>query len=230
MPGSVREHCFFDGKTAAAVATNEEGRPAQLARYRYIRFHQMPAVRFSIPGFQQLIPSSQRHIARNVLATMDTIYVESDTGGYVSFCGRDESPGLISLGDCSSNIDEQLQSLQQSCKWTPALVEDPKQRRTSHPARVRYLVSIELNQYRLVEEQCKGCNSRHWFWFNAPHAVALTALERWRQWVEREPFTSDGVLKRGWQERADKERQHLLGDGQTADFSLTQWLDEFVSG
>lgn len=58
----------------------------------------------------------------------------------------------------------------------------------------------------------------------------MTALERWRQWIEREPFTSDGVLKKSWQKTVDKERGLLIGDDQTADFSLAQWLDEFVCG
>lgn len=80
VPTSVHGDSFLDGKAAAAAITGiEERRRAELDCYRYIRIHQWPAGSFNISGFQRLVPRSQRHIARNILATMDAIYVESDT-------------------------------------------------------------------------------------------------------------------------------------------------------
>ena len=218
---------FVDGHSAAILNGMDNWEGVDLKSYKYVRVQSWPAVSFDVSGFRRLFPRNQKEVAADILNTMNAVYDNSDTRGTVLFSKRCINPNLILLSDTSLSVNQHFHTVKHTCRWTPRLVDDPEQRPSAYPRRILYLISMELYRYRLVEEKCKGCGDQHWFWFDASDPIALTALRRWRKWIELEPFDSEGVLKEVWRRKVDRQRRYL--STLDADFSLAQWIDDFVN-
>jgi hypothetical protein len=103
--------------------------------------------------------------------------------------------------------------------------------------KVGELVHTELLNFRRLFDckkcrNAKGTETEHQEWFAVDEEVALRTVQRWRRFIELEPYDENGILKDQWSrmmrpknmKHPDAEEQ--WNDSQSRDICWTKWLDE----
>jgi hypothetical protein len=148
-------------------------------------------------------------------------------------------PPLLKIG-MTKDVSKRMESLKATCGLSDlARVPDCQDRPVEFYWKVEELVHCELQNFRRVFK-CRTCKNRkgteteHQEWFAVDEEVALRAVQRWRRFIEMEPYDENGILKSNWSsmlkprnmEHPDAEEQ--WHDSQSRDKRWTKWLDEVV--
>ena len=184
---------------AAVVDENQRQEEAELRYFKFI--HVMRSI-LSNPtalvscGFVPYFPTRQPNVDEQLLAAMSKPLPEIQRPqGYLLILQREGTFGQCKIDSTVGYIKARLKLWSQRCKYRPRLVPDPQLRLTSNCRRVEQLIFIELSSYRRIEVRCKGCQCSHRQWFELSPTKALATIERWRQWMDSEPYDAAGRLK-----------------------------------
>jgi hypothetical protein len=80
---------------------------------------------------------------------------------------------------CKYNIGELLQQV------------SGERQVVEHAYRVEKLVHTELKEFRLKEEECKGCGEQHNEWFNISAEHAAKVIKKYSDWTATSPYQFD---------------------------------------
>lgn len=111
--------------------------------------------------------------------------------GSVYVFARPETPSMIKIGTTSGDVLRRLQQHSVKCHYHPNLIS---QHFVNHRLRAEKLIHCSLMEHRRQELTCndgKGCNSRHFEWFEIDSKQALSTVERWTRWINLKPYVSD---------------------------------------
>ena len=150
-------------------------------------------------------------------------------------------PPLLKIG-MVKDVSKRMESLREKCGlFDLARVADCQDRPVNFYWKVEELVHAELQNFRRAFKckKCrnvKGTETEHREWFAVDEEVALRTVQRWRRFIELEPYDDNGILKARWSkmiqpknmEHPDKREQ--WDDSQSRDRRWTRWLDEVVQG
>jgi hypothetical protein len=144
---------------------------------------------------------------------------------------------LLKIG-MSKDVSKRMEDLRGKCGlFDLARVADCEDRPMEFYWKVEELVHTELLNFRRLFncKKCrnaKGTETEHQEWFAVDEEVALMTVQRWRRFIELEPYDENGILKGHWSrmiqpknmEHPDAEEQ--WNDSQSRDRRWTKWLDE----
>ncbi|KAI9790825.1 MAG: hypothetical protein M1816_004784 [Peltula sp. TS41687] len=138
---------------------------------------------------------TQGDLAKGIMTIlMKPLRGRATKSGYIYLYTGDDLPGLVKIGVTTREIHIRLKE-HKRCGFTPVLVNDPKQRTIQNVFRLEMLVQKELAMYRKCR-YCERCKADHQEWFEIDSQMALECIERWRKWIEQEPYDDDsGELK-----------------------------------
>ncbi|KAH8821324.1 T5orf172 domain-containing protein [Xylogone sp. PMI_703] len=152
---------------------------------------------------------------------------------------RQNFPGknpLVKIG-MAKDVDARIKSLKSKCGITDLKLVDDKNHRAVHVYwKVEQLVHIELRNFRRVLK-CKNCGAKsgnkteHQEWFEISEELALKTVERWRRFVELNPYDENGALRDFWSSRLKSRDMKLLrsqDDTEEWNERWTRWLDEAI--
>lgn len=144
---------------------------------------------------------------------------------------------LLKIG-MAKDVSKRMEDLRGKCGlFDLARVADCEDRPMKFYWKVEELVHTELLNFRRLFncKKCrnaKGTETEHQEWFAVDEEVALRTVQRWRRFIELEPYDENGILKDHWSrmiqpknmEHPDAEEQ--WNDSQSRDIRWTKWLDE----
>ena len=111
---------------------------------------------------------------------------------------------LLKIG-MSINTVGRMKSLTDKCGlFDLAQVDDPEDRHLPLYWKVEKLVHAELSNYqRILNCNCgpNGDLIRHREWFAVEKHVAQRTVERWRKFIEQNPYDENGLLKAFWSDK-----------------------------
>jgi hypothetical protein len=146
-------------------------------------------------------------------------------------------PPLLKIG-MAKDVSKRMEDLRGKCGlFDLARVADCEDRPMKFYWKVEELVHTELLNFRRLFncKKCrnaKGTETEHQEWFAVDEEVALRTVQRWRRFIELEPYDENGILKDHWSrmvqpknmEHPDAEEQ--WNDSRSRDRRWTKWLDE----
>jgi hypothetical protein len=109
-------------------------------------------------------------------------------------------PPLLKIG-ISTNVSSRMNSLKKECGlFDLTRVEDLEDRPFMLHWKIEELVHTELSNFNRILKctRCKGKKGRetqHHEWFAVTEEVALRTVQRWRKFIEQEPYDENGVIK-----------------------------------
>jgi hypothetical protein len=144
---------------------------------------------------------------------------------------------LLKIG-MAKDVSKRMEDLRGKCGlFDLARVADCEDRPMKFYWKVEELVHTELLNFRRLFncKKCmnaKGTETEHQEWFAVDEEIALRTVQRWRRFIELEPYDENGILKDHWSrmirpknmEHPDAEEQ--WNDSQSRDIRWTKWLDE----
>ena len=157
------------------------------------------------------------------------------------FATRGETP-CVKIG-ISSNVNKRMKQLQDICGLKDLeRVKDPLDMPHHHAKRVEQLCHAELSNFNQIlkcdSPRCKnkeGRSSEHKEWFAVPEDVALKTVQRWRNFIQQEPYDENGIIHTDWSAKLrpgkfstppDTERDD---DHEARDRRWTAWLESGIA-
>jgi hypothetical protein len=147
-------------------------------------------------------------------------------------------PPLLKIG-MAKDVSKRMEILRGKCGLLDlSRVADCEDRPMQFYWKVEELVHTELQNFqRLFKCKCRNAKStetEHQEWFAVEEEVAPRTVQRWRRFIELEPYDENGILKGYWSnmirpkkmEHPDAEEQ--WNDSRSRDRRWTKWLDEGV--
>lgn len=151
---------------------------------------------------------------------------------YFKMC-RPGKPALLKIGK-STNIKDRLEELKKNCGiFDISRVSDGETRSIAWYSRIEKLVHCELQNYRRIF-RCLKCGKEHREWFEVSEEVALLSVQRWRKFMEQEPYDKNGVLKDHWSNMivlgnmSHPEREEQWNDYQSRNERWGEWLERGI--
>ncbi|MCJ1448680.1 MAG: hypothetical protein MMC23_009197 [Stictis urceolatum] len=184
------------------------------------------------PAFFPLrtIPSNAAAILDKIIELMGKPLLPSDAPGYVYSFSRASSPRLLKIGRTTGTVSVRVGKQGQKCRYLGdiSVIEDTGQRKTDWQHRLESLVHMELAHLRRKETSCnygKGCRKVHREWFETDKDQVLETVERWRKWLEFEPYDAGSkVLREYWASRLGSLRSiHTLTSNWND--TMERWLE-----
>lgn len=146
-------------------------------------------------------------------------------------------PPMLKIG-MAKDVSKRMEYLKGKCGlFDLTRVADCQDRPMEFYWKVEELVHTELQNFRRLFN-CKKCRNakgnetEHQEWFAVEEEVALRSVQRWRRFIELEPYDENGILKDHWSrmiqpknmEHPDAEEQ--WNDSRSRDIRWTKWLDK----
>ena len=143
---------------------------------------------------------------------------------------------LLKIG-YSRDIPERMKSLRDKCSlFDLTRVHDFQDRSIRSYWKVEKLVDTELSNFqRTLKCNNSKCKTEHREWFAVSEEVALRTVQRWRKFIEHEPYDENGILKDHWSKMIGINRMnHPNGEEQwshseTRDDRWTRWLQRGIN-
>ncbi|RDL36005.1 uncharacterized protein BP5553_06617 [Venustampulla echinocandica] len=147
-----------------------------------------------------------------------------------------EGPPMLKIGK-SADIPGRINSLRTSCGLLDlARVEDPEDRPLKLYWKIERLVHAELRNFNQILKctKCrgkKGSETEHTEWFAVTEEVALRTVQRWRRFIQQEPYGDNGILKEFWSwkiisDNLPKPKNEKWDDSKNRDERWTKWLED----
>ncbi|KAL9633483.1 MAG: hypothetical protein Q9164_004673 [Protoblastenia rupestris] len=218
-PSDTRSsHTSFNPKKAGhAPPMLEQGHPRKRSRKSsgcMPDFHSVP-----------LPPRSSSDIADSVLALMENDIGKSNgaTWGYIYVLQIPKCPGYVKIGWTTQTIKKRKQQIQ-SCIPSPLSSElNDTICKVKYPKRVEALIFEDLcNERRGFFCPCNNDRRKHRSdeineiqsltehseWFELDALRSTHYVNKWRNWMQTEPYGINGVLREKWTRRIHYFRTH----------------------
>ena len=175
----------------------------------------------------------------DAIRKMIRAHVESEGGVYIfkapeyfKMC-RPGKPALLKIGK-SANIKDRMIELKKNCGISDiSRVLDGKTLSIAWYSRIEQLVHCELQNYRRIF-RCLKCGKEHHEWFEVSEEVALQSVQRWRKFMEQEPYDKNGILRDHWSNMivlgnmSHPEREEQWNDYQSRNERWGEWLERGI--
>lgn len=181
------------------------------------------------------IDSSIRDVIMNRVNKEGHVYIFKSPEYFRTFFPNE--PPLLKIG-MAKDVSKRMEYLRGKCGlFDLARVDDSQDRPMEFYWKVEELVHAELQNFRRLLN-CKKCRSargtetEHQEWFAVKEEVALRTVQRWRRFIELEPYDENGILKDHWSRMIQpKNMEHpnaeeQWNDSRSRDRRWTKWLDE----
>ena len=146
-------------------------------------------------------------------------------------------PPLLKIG-MTTDLSARKRTLIRDCGLTDLeIVAKSQMRACKSYWRIEELVHCELQNFRRVFK-CKKCTSKsgsgtnHQEWFAVSEEVAVQTVERWRKFIEKEPYDENGILKDCWSRKIQllhmphPDKNEEWDDSQARETRWMKWLEE----
>jgi hypothetical protein len=120
------------------------------------------------------------------------------TAGFIYMFHYLESPSVIHIGMTSVNPGHRIREWKARCGLSVVQVMDVLNRQVPNLTRLRHLIHLNLTS-TLRRRLCQGCGRIHGNEFEISEQLAFTTIERWRRWMDTEPYNGRGALKPYWE-------------------------------
>lgn len=151
---------------------------------------------------------------------------------YFKMC-RPGKPALLKIGK-STNIKDRMDELKKNCGiFDISRVSDGETRSIAWYSRIEKLVHCELQNHRRIF-RCHKCGKEHREWFEVSEEVALQSVQRWRKFMEQEPYDKNGILYGHWSNMImhgnmnHPEREEQWNDCQSRNERWGEWLERGI--
>ena len=133
--------------------------------------------------------------SRNRLQTLERLITKDLStydmrDGYIYICRPHGDIGLIMIGYTTRSVEKWLGRIAEHCGHDIS-IEYPKSNqmhRMRFVTRLEALVYAELRDFRRVERICAKCSLSHFSWFETTVPIATAAIEKWAEWLQKEPY------------------------------------------
>jgi hypothetical protein len=173
-----------------------------------------------------------------------TILADVSEGAYVYvlqapdyFIKNKETP-CVKIG-ISADVKTRITQLQKACGLKGLeRVKDPMDRPHQLAKRIEQLCHTELSSFNRVLKctNCKtGKETEHKEWFAVPADVALKTVQRWRKFIQQDPYDKNGRIRTHWSEMLYPEntiKQPALerdDDHEERNERWTKWLENGIA-
>ncbi|KAL8795025.1 MAG: hypothetical protein Q9195_002473 [Heterodermia aff. obscurata] len=149
--------------------------------------------------------------------------------GYIYILEDKNHRGYLKIGETTKPPDERCKEIQRKCKKVrPELIQHQDSTKVPCCKRLERIIFADLRHEKHFF--CCNCgNSRHVEWFKMSKKEARLRVRLWQNWMRREPYDSQGVLKCEWRERMDAlEWDRSYAKTTEAEHASGKWWQTFM--